>query len=91
MTSNEPYITKTGMTFDASRIHTADRVLFRPFYVEKTEKLRHALARRRVPDDERLLAMRLPDGTVLTMPQRPMSYHHVAQGEIRGYAWLVAF
>ena len=85
------YRTKTGMTFDPGRVVTVDSYVFRPFYVKRSDRLRTLLATRRVDDRTPLLAARLEGGETIARDKRQMSYHHFAQGEHNGHAWLVSF
>ena len=76
--------------FDASRAMLSDAPMFDPYYVSDVEPLREALRDRVVGDDTPLLVVQR-GGQTLALLTYQMAYHHVAQGELAGEPWMVAF
>lgn len=76
--------------FDPERAILGDTPMFDPFHVSTTEPLRDALRNRVVAEDTPLLVIERPGGSVAVITYQ-MAYHHVAQGELAGEPWMVAF
>jgi hypothetical protein len=73
---------------DVARLGMGSR--FGPFFVERTEPLSDALRDNNVQKDTRLLVSHHPAGRVAFLTDQ-LTYHHVAQGNIAGEAWMVSF
>ena len=76
--------------FDASRAMLTDEPMFDPFHVRETQSLKDALDNRLVEAGTPLLVVER-GGRTLAVLTFQMSYHHVAQGDIAGEPWMVAF
>ena len=76
--------------FDPGRAILSDVWGFDPFRVTSPEPLADALEDGKVADDTPLLVLGRGD-TRLALLTTQMSYHHVAQGELEGEPWMVAF
>ena len=75
--------------FDSGRATLRDKEIFPPFYVEETIPLSEALKRNEVRKDTHLMVIERKTKT-LALLTKHMIYHHVAQGEIDGEAWMVS-
>ena len=81
---------QTAEDFDEGRAMLSDAPMFDAFYPTTYGSLAELRRSGRVGDDTAVLA--LHRGTaVLTLLTMQMSYHHVAQGELRGEPWMVSF
>ena len=76
--------------FDRKRVMTAGGGLLRPFRVRETRPLADALRDGEVRPDTPVLVVERGKDTVVLLTSR-MSYHHVAQGRLRGKSWGVFF
>ena len=76
--------------FDAERAFLGSAPTFTPFHDPSFESLEGALARGDVQEDTPLLVFAVGNET-LALVTAQMSYHHVAQGEMAGEAWVVTF
>jgi hypothetical protein len=76
--------------FEPGRAILSDLWGFDPFPVTKMEPLEDALNDGRVREDTAVLLLRR-GGTRLALLTEQMSYHHIAQGELQGEPWMVAF
>ena len=76
--------------FDPDRAILSDQRMFDPFLVTDTEPLEEALDEGRVREDTPLLVVER-EGQRLGLLTLQMAYHHVAQGELAGEPWMVAF
>ncbi len=81
---------KMAPDFDPDRAMLNDKGMFDPFRPTTTEPLATALAEGRVSDDTALLVLER-GGQHLALLTMQMTYHHVAQGELRGEPWMVSF
>ena len=81
---------KGKAVFDRSRAWIVDSTIFVPFQVKATGLLRDVRAQRRVEDETNLLVIE-ERGVRLALITSQMAYHHVAQGDIAGEPWMVAF
>jgi len=73
---------------DVARLGVGSR--FEPFRVSETEPLQGAMSAGKLRGDTRVLVMDHPAGRLAFLTDQ-MVYHHVAQGEINGEAWMVSF
>ena len=76
--------------FDLDRALIMDQVPFEPFRVTDTRSLRAALDNGDIDKETRLLVMEHSTGSLALVVDQ-MAYHHVAQGDINGEAWMVSF
>jgi hypothetical protein len=76
--------------FDASRAWLRKQDFFPPFRVSSTTLLRDALARGGLHAKTPVLAVERTR-PVLALRTDQMTFHHVAQGEMRGQPWMVSF
>lgn len=76
--------------FDPDRAMLNDSPMFDPFRVSDMEALTDALSDGRVRKDTPVLSIER-GGTQLALLTMQMSYHHVAQGELKGEPWMVSF
>ena len=78
--------------FDSARAVLREKPLFQPFYPQERElsALAAAMERGKVEPGQNLLVT-VREGGTIALDQAQMSYHHVAQGELAGEPWLVAF
>ena len=76
--------------FDRSRAWLVDSTIFAPFQVTTTTLLRDALAKGTLENETNLLVLE-ERGVRLALVTSQMAYHHVAQGDIAGEPWMVAF
>ncbi|MEM9462580.1 MAG: hypothetical protein AAGF11_51000 [Myxococcota bacterium] len=90
--ADEPYVTKTGMVVDPSRLkRNGETLMFTPFTVELTEPIGSVLEHRTIPPDTDLLVAVRDDDRVIALSRQQMAYHHVAQGQLDGEPWVVFF
>ena len=79
-------------TFDASRFVPVDARLFIPFDVVRTSLLADAVGGRVVRKDEPVLVLEPEEGRPpLVFVTSQITYHHIAQGELEGVPFAVAF
>ncbi|HEY7020953.1 MAG TPA: DUF3179 domain-containing (seleno)protein [Ktedonobacterales bacterium] len=87
------YATQTGMVINPARAHPqivgAD-VVFPPFDVTFYQDLTVALAKRLVDPQTKLMVFEVGQHR-LALVLKQMAYHHVAQGELDGQAWVAFF
>ena len=84
--------TRSGMPVDPKHLKSnIVPMLFQPFYVKKTQALVEAVQSGKVQPDDELLITELENGAVIALLKAQMTYHHVAQGEHEGEAWMVWF
>ncbi|MBI1294243.1 hypothetical protein GC175_04710 [bacterium] len=76
--------------FDPNRAVLKGKDMFEPLNVQRTISLGEAVAQRRVSGETELLLLNHPRRPI-ALVKAEMAYHHVAQGEIEGEAWLVSF
>ncbi len=76
--------------FEPGRAILDDAWGFDPFRVTSWESLADALEAGKVADETPLLVL-TRGGKRLALLTTQMSYHHVAQGELAGEPWMVAF
>lgn len=76
--------------FDPDRAMLNDSPMFDPFRVTDMEPLADALSEGKVRNDTPVLSVER-GGTQLALLTMQMSYHHVAQGELKGEPWMVSF
>lgn len=87
-----PYVTKTGMTVDPSRLkRNGETLLFSTFRVEDTRSLAEMLDQGELAEDAELLLSVREGAPALALLRRQMAYHHVAQGTHDGEPYLVFF
>lgn len=77
-------------SFDISRAIIQDKPTFKPFYPKEYQSLHLALKQGDVDPEQHLLIADI-GSHIMALDLRQMSYHHVAQGELAGKPWLVAF
>ncbi len=82
--------TKRVVGFEPGRAILDDTWGFDPFPVAATEPLQDALEAGKVGKETAVLLLRRGD-TRLALLTEQMSYHHIAQGELEGEPWMVAF
>jgi hypothetical protein len=75
--------------FDSGRATLRDKQIFPPFYVEETIPLSEALRRNKVRKETHLMVIERKTRRIALLTKQ-MIYHHVAQGEIDGEAWMVS-
>jgi hypothetical protein len=84
--------TRSGMPVNPKHLNNnIVPILFQPFYVKKTHSLAEAMQSGKVQSDDELIINELENGAVITLLKSQMAYHHVAQGEHKGEAWMVWF
>ena len=84
--------TRSGMSVNPKHLKShLVPMLFQPFYAKKTQPLAEALQSGKVQPDNELLITELENGAVIALLKAQMTYHHVAQGEHEGEAWMVWF
>ena len=76
--------------FDPDRAWIAETGRFDPFLVETMMPLKDALDDKQLENSTWLLVVEHPAGRVALVTDQ-LSYHHVAQGSIRGEPWMVSF
>jgi hypothetical protein len=76
--------------FDAGRALLSKQDILPPFRVRGTRSLRGALDHRVLPAGTRVLVVERTT-PVLALRTDQMTFHHVAQGEMRGQPWMVSF
>ena len=90
--ADEPYVTKTGMAVDPSRLkRNGETLLFSTFRVDDTRSLAEMLERGELAEDVELLLSVREGAPPLALLRRQMAFHHVAQGTHDGEPWLVFF
>lgn len=91
--SKSLYITKTGMTIDPGHaffnIVGVDKV-FNTINVQAYQPLQNAVKLGVVERHTKLMVFEIA-GQTLSIPLQDMAYHHVAQGEQNGQAWVAFF
>lgn len=91
--SKSLYITKTGMTIDPGHaffnIVGVDKV-FNTINVKAYQPLQNAVKLGVVERHTKLMVFEIA-GQTLSIPLQDMAYHHVAQGEQNGQAWVAFF
>ena len=85
------HVTKSGMTIDPKRIKLGDGVMFTRLDVEQTRPLEEALASGEIAADTQMMGFGSSDGRALVLTRTQMAYHHVAQGEFDGEAWMIFY
>jgi hypothetical protein len=89
--SAQELVTAGSEEFDRNRAMLFDSTIYAPFHVtDESRPLRDALSDGTLQDQTVLLVIQNPEGK-LALVRDQMSYHHVAQGEIRGEPWMVSF
>lgn len=81
---------QTAATFDIDRYSTFGEGFFETFYVDETHGLQSALDSGLVTETTQLLVTRTDSGN-LAMIRDQMAFHHIAQGEANGLAWMATF
>ncbi len=76
--------------FEPGRAILGDSWGFDPFRVTDVESLADALDDGRVDEATPLLVLARGDARLALLTSQ-MSYHHIAQGELEGEPWMVAF
>ncbi len=76
--------------FEPGRAILGDSWGFDPFRVTDLESLADALEEGKVDEATPLLVL-ARGGARLALLTSQMSYHHIAQGELEGEPWMVAF
>ena len=76
--------------FEPGRAILGDVWGFDPFRVTTMESLADALEDGRVGEGTPVLVLRRRDASLALLTTQ-MSYHHIAQGELAGEPWMVAF
>ncbi len=82
--------TKRVLGFEPGRAILDDAWGFDPFPVATTEPLKDALEAGKVGEETAVLLL-ARGNTRLALLTEQMSYHHIAQGELEGEPWMVAF
>jgi len=75
---------------DITRAVLKDKDLFPPFDVGEMFPLRKALTHGDVHEETPVLLIEGEAGSLALLTQQ-MTYHHVAQGEMAGWPWMVSF
>lgn len=89
---NGQFKTRSGMPINRKYIKdNGERMMFPPFYVKQTQSLADAVQNGKVQADDELILNELENGAVIALLKKQMAYHHVAQGEHDGEAWMVWF
>ena len=81
---------KRVLGFEPGRAILSDVWGFDPFPVTKMEPLKDALEEGKVREETAVLLLDRGD-TRLALLTEQMSFHHIAQGELEGEPWMVAF
>lgn len=76
--------------FEPGRAILSDVWGFDPFVVTAWQPLRDALEEGKVSEETAVLLVARGE-TRLALLTTQMSYHHIAQGELEGEPWMVAF
>ena len=76
--------------FDPSRLIFKEKPMFAPFRVKKTVSYQQAYQDGLIDPDQEIMVMPHPLRTI-ALTKIQMGYHHVAQGDINGEAWMVSF
>ena len=76
--------------FDTTRAILRKKPIFPPFYVKNSQRLSDLLQMGKIAADTPLLVVANATGAV-ALDKLQMSNHHIAQGEMAGEPWLVAF
>lgn len=76
--------------FDLDRAWIAEPGMIDPFLVDQVKPLAAALDAREIEKSTWLLVVQHPAGRLALVTDQ-LSYHHVAQGSIRGEPWMVSF
>ena len=76
--------------FDPDRAWIAETGQFDPFLVESMKPLAAVLEANEIEKSTWLLVVEHPAGRLALVTDQ-LSYHHVAQGSIRGEPWMVSF
>ncbi len=82
--------TKRVLGFEPGRAILDDAWGFDPFPVATTEPLKDALEEGKVREETAVLLLDRGDMRLALLTEQ-MSYHHIAQGELEGEPWMVAF
>lgn len=80
----------TDTDFDLDRAWISEPGQVDPFLVEQVKPLAAALDARELEKSTWLLVVEHPAGRLALVTDQ-LSYHHVAQGSIRGEPWMVSF
>lgn len=80
----------TDTEFDLDRAWISEPGQVDPFLVEQVKPLAAALDARELEKSTWLLVVEHPAGRLALVTDQ-LSYHHVAQGSIRGEPWMVSF
>ena len=81
---------KRVVGFEPGRAILSDVWGFDPFPVSKMEPLKDALDAGQLREETAVLLLDRGD-TRLALLTEQMSYHHIAQGELKGEPWMVSF
>lgn len=76
--------------FDSSRARLSKKELFKRFSVTNSGPLAKAVDERRISMEDKLLIVKRAEQK-LAFSLQQMAYHHVAQGTLAGYPYLVSF
>jgi hypothetical protein len=76
--------------FDIGRFSSAGNGWFKTFYVAKYDSLQNVLKAGRVAPDTRVLVTETAGGKVALLTDQ-MAFHHIAEGEMDGKAWMATF
>ena len=80
----------TDTQFDLDRAWIAEPGMVDPFLVDQLRPLSAALDAKEIEKSTWLLIVEHPAGRLALVTDQ-LSYHHVAQGSIRGEPWMVSF
>lgn len=81
---------QTAATFDIERYSTFGEGFFETFYVDETLTLQEALESKLLTPATQLLVTQTTTGN-LALVRDQMAFHHIAQGEADGVAWMATF
>lgn len=81
---------QTAATFDHDRYSTFGEGFFETYYVDETQTLQSALDAELVTDATQLLVTSTSSGN-LALIRDQMAFHHIAQGQADGLAWMATF
>jgi hypothetical protein len=83
-------LAQTAATFDINRYSTFGEGFFKTLHVTETLSLKDSLDSNLVTPATELLVTQTASG-YLALIRDQMAFHHIAQGEANGLAWMATF
>ncbi|MFL2855778.1 MAG: hypothetical protein ACJZ8E_05270 [Pseudohongiellaceae bacterium] len=81
---------QTAASFDINRYSTFGEGFFETFYIDETLSLQSAVNGELVSEATQLLVTETESGN-LALIRDQMAFHHIAQGDSNGIAWMATF